>query len=454
MTVMAENERMFSHLQGLADRFGRLFNNVVGSDVVLCVYDEEAGVSSSGRPPLRIHAHRALLSVTSEPFRAMFGGDFAESRKRDVDIRGVSAEAFRKLIEYVYTARILLTADDVMSVLAVSDRFDVPELKGHCEAYIEESIDKDNVCSLLEAAKLHNSEELRRRCEDVLLEAASEILNTDEIYHLKDHTWLDLLQDDRLAADEIDIFRALIRWGKHVASGRPLQDVLAQLLPHVRYVLIQPRQLRGYVAPMGVVSEKLLLDAALYLLAPFEDEIGSTVRTKPRIHCAVQNGFKFDPERKGSGLILSNQGSTLIGRDGRNFHTVLGTQSFSKGRCFWEVTVDSSAGDGHVRLGIALETANLETYLGAGDPTKMIGWHQSGYIEGMFDGGQKSNGFGKFIVGDVVGLLLDLNMCTLGFYVNKIRTGHLSIPKATYYPAFCVHTGQIALLPPSPVPIR
>jgi hypothetical protein len=448
-----ENERMFSNLQGLADRFGQLFNNEIGSDVTLCVFDEEAGVSIPGRPPLRIHAHRALLSVTSEPFRAMFTGDFAESRTKEVQIREVSADAFRKLIEYVYTGRILLTSDDVMAVLAVSNRFDVPEVKSHCEAYIEESIDKDNVCSLLEAAKLHDSEELRRRCEDVLLDAASEVLATDEIFHIKESTWLELLQNDRLAADEIDIFRALIRWGKHVAQGRSLEDVLAKLLPHVRYVLIQPKQLRNYVAELHVVPEKLLLDAALYLLAPHENEMGSTARTKPRIHCAVQKGFKFDPDRKGSGLILSNQGSTLIGRDGRNFHTVLGTQSFSKGRSFWEVTIDSSAGDGHVRLGIALETANLETYLGAGDQTKMIGWHQSGYIEGMFDGGQKSNGFGKFIVGDVVGLLLDLNTCVLSFYVNKVETGQLSIPRAKYYPAFCVHTGQITLLPPSPIPV-
>jgi leucine-zipper-like transcriptional regulator 1 len=65
------------------------------SDVTLVV---------EGQP---IRAHRLVLSIASERFRAMFdrslGFGFRESQQREIEIKDCGHEAYRLMLEYIYS---------------------------------------------------------------------------------------------------------------------------------------------------------------------------------------------------------------------------------------------------------------------------------------------------------------------------------------------------------------
>lgn len=63
---------------------------------------------------MEIPAHKMVLSACSPYFYAMFsGGDFEESRQDKITVQGVDYHALQLLIEYVYTAIVEVTEDNV-----------------------------------------------------------------------------------------------------------------------------------------------------------------------------------------------------------------------------------------------------------------------------------------------------------------------------------------------------
>jgi hypothetical protein len=48
--------------------------------------------------------------------------------------------------------------------------------------------------------------------------------------------------------------------------------------------------------------------------------------------------------------------------------------------------------------------------------------------------------------GAITGIMPDCsNRAVLRFFVNRKEVGSTPIPEGTYFPAFCVHTGQMAI---------
>lgn len=56
---------------------------------------------------------RVILSACSPYFRAMFTGELAESRATEVTIRDVDEQAMEQLVEFCYTAHIVVEESNV-----------------------------------------------------------------------------------------------------------------------------------------------------------------------------------------------------------------------------------------------------------------------------------------------------------------------------------------------------
>jgi len=62
---------------------------------------------------MEISAHRVVLAACSPYFHAMFTGEMSESRAKRVRIKEVDGWTLRMLIDYVYTAEIQVTEENV-----------------------------------------------------------------------------------------------------------------------------------------------------------------------------------------------------------------------------------------------------------------------------------------------------------------------------------------------------
>uniref|UniRef100_A0A4W3I4Z0 Kelch-like protein 2 n=1 Tax=Callorhinchus milii TaxID=7868 RepID=A0A4W3I4Z0_CALMI len=62
---------------------------------------------------VEVSAHRVVLAACSSYFHAMFTGEMSESKARRVRIKEVDGWTLNMLIDYVYTAEIQVTEENV-----------------------------------------------------------------------------------------------------------------------------------------------------------------------------------------------------------------------------------------------------------------------------------------------------------------------------------------------------
>ncbi|XP_062494026.1 kelch-like protein 3 isoform X4 [Pezoporus occidentalis] len=68
---------------------------------------------------VEMEAHRVVLAACSPYFCAMFTGDMSESKAKKIEIKDVDGQTLRKLIDYIYTAEIEVTEENVQVFEAV-----------------------------------------------------------------------------------------------------------------------------------------------------------------------------------------------------------------------------------------------------------------------------------------------------------------------------------------------
>ncbi|RLN79764.1 hypothetical protein BBJ28_00010715 [Nothophytophthora sp. Chile5] len=219
--------------------------SLIGADVVLCVrrgrsLSEEASKSvttteNAGQENIRrFHAHRFMLAASSAPFRAMLTGPMRESSQREVKIHEIEAGIVEKMLLFMYTGEVVLNLE--------------------------------NVLGLLIAAEMYELVALREMCKGFALKHAHEVFCDPQIVQLPEKLLLELIPQDELQIRELALMEALVMWGEsRVANAdKPLGDLLADMMEHVRFPTMSVSDLYGKVRPLvhdGVIREHLLTEA-------------------------------------------------------------------------------------------------------------------------------------------------------------------------------------------------
>eukprot|EP00980_Cylindrotheca_fusiformis_P017849 scaffold5653_cov147-Cylindrotheca_fusiformis.AAC.11 len=149
----------------LVKDFGRLVNQPDMSDVTFIIEGKE------------VHAHRAILAVRSEYFRALlFNGLMRESVTSGVAVKpitlsDVSHAVFLKVLEYLYTDSIRdVTLELGMDLLIASEQFMLDRLKSICEDIVRREISEHNAIHILVVSHQHNATGLKEIALEFLLQ--------------------------------------------------------------------------------------------------------------------------------------------------------------------------------------------------------------------------------------------------------------------------------------------
>ncbi|GBP00555.1 Leucine-zipper-like transcriptional regulator 1 [Eumeta japonica] len=169
----------------LHDDFGRILKSQQFCDVVLLVGKEETPVL----------AHQAMLAARSQYLRAKIKEAREESQKKRVSedattetvnsqsgrpqliikLPEATPEAFRMILDYIYTDRIDPTEKDenpacpatvllVMEVLRLALKLNIPRLRGLCSRYLRANLCYSNVLAALHAAHHANLACIKEHC--------------------------------------------------------------------------------------------------------------------------------------------------------------------------------------------------------------------------------------------------------------------------------------------------
>ena len=154
-----------------------------------------------------VYAHRIVLSLVSERFRAMFSSGFRESVDREIPLPDVSLHEFMQMMEYIYTGalprfKVIVDAREcqgealpysstrvidveslrgVLNLLTCADSFMIDHLIEVCEKMLRDAVTSDTVHTLLHAAEMTNAHQLRNVCMHFLRNDSSAETNSGRV---------------------------------------------------------------------------------------------------------------------------------------------------------------------------------------------------------------------------------------------------------------------------------
>lgn len=124
-----------------------------------------------------VYAHKVVLSLLSERFRAMFSGGFRETSQSQIEI-DMDYRIFMRMMEYLYTGgspaledlichRSTLeheTIEMVCDLMQAADQFFLDHLKQVCESVLKSAVSDDTLEYLLQRANECNAQQLQAIC--------------------------------------------------------------------------------------------------------------------------------------------------------------------------------------------------------------------------------------------------------------------------------------------------
>lgn len=220
--VLNEMYRMYDNYV-IASSVESLYLDAGTADVYF-VFDHRNDDGTSERIP----AHKNLLSITSDVFRAMFYGEW----KVNGDVKmstghkkcPQTASAFKEFLQYFYLNKVKLTAGNVVEVMGLGHRYNVINCFNACVEFVSDNLTIENVCTGYGLAILYEQNELKERCERVITLNTGAVFNSASFLASDREILANILRLNLLSCTETDVFIACMSWIKAVTK----QDELSK----------------------------------------------------------------------------------------------------------------------------------------------------------------------------------------------------------------------------------
>ncbi|KAM9450220.1 kelch-like protein 2 [Clarias gariepinus] len=236
---------------------------------------------------VEIAAHRVVLAAGSPYFHAMFTGEMSESRQKKVRIKEIDGWTLGILIDYVYTAEIQVTEENVQVLLPAAGLLQLQEVKRACCEFLSTQLHPTNCLGIRAFADLHACSDLLNLANTFAEQHFPEVMQCEEFLNLGMEQVCSLIASDKLTIpSEEKVFEAVIAWVKHDKDVR--QEHMSHLMEHVRLPLLSREYLVQRVEEETLVKNSsackdYLIEAMKYHLLPAEQRsLMKTIRTRVR----------------------------------------------------------------------------------------------------------------------------------------------------------------------------
>ena len=184
-----------------------------------------------------VNCHRVVLACCSRYFRAMFLCEMMESRRSSVRIQDIDEAALIELIKFAYTAKIVLTVENVQSLLYASSILQMDHVSNACCTFMQTHLHPSNCIGIRTFAEQHGHDTLVACADDFIHNNFMDVVTCDEFVTMTvRHLDTLLASDDLNVTDEVVVYEAVIRWVKHDLESR--RQHLAQLIGKVKLPML------------------------------------------------------------------------------------------------------------------------------------------------------------------------------------------------------------------------
>ncbi|KAJ4769418.1 BTB/POZ and MATH domain-containing protein 2 [Rhynchospora pubera] len=190
------------------------------------------------------NAHKCILAMRSEVFRAQLFGPLKEKSGTIIKIEDMDAPVFKCLLHFIYFETIPefeeINGSEkkhnlAQHLLVAADRYDLDRLKILCENILYDSIDRSNVVALLFLAERHNCVQLKAACLKLLgsPEILAEVVAKEQFQSFVQNSVLNIKPADEAVKLPIQRFKwldQLINWRRERAQGSAIGRQFTKLV--------------------------------------------------------------------------------------------------------------------------------------------------------------------------------------------------------------------------------
>ncbi|XP_039441366.1 speckle-type POZ protein-like [Culex pipiens pallens] len=109
----------------------------------------------------KFYAQRAILSVRSPVFAAMFQSGMQESALNRIVIEDIEPDVFEEVLRFIYVGKVKGLERMAHELLAAADKYVLDRLRKMCEGHLGRHITQETVLKTLALAGLYHADELK-----------------------------------------------------------------------------------------------------------------------------------------------------------------------------------------------------------------------------------------------------------------------------------------------------
>jgi len=234
-------------------------------------------------------AHRAVLAATSPYLKTLFSDMSGGKIEHEVvEIRGVSAEGLKHIINYIYTSELRLNMTNIREVLAAAGHMQLKAATNFAVSFLKHEISVFNCVDVIQISEQFELPEVEEKAYSFIAQHLNELVKTEEIQKLSIENMSFLLDSNGLKnVSELELFEATRQW---LMFDHGRYQYIRPLMEKIRFPQIPPRDLLRYVNFvdfMRIECNYLLLEASNYHMLPHSQPILQSVRTQAELQNSV-----------------------------------------------------------------------------------------------------------------------------------------------------------------------
>lgn len=163
--------------------------------------------------------------------------------------------------------------DNVLPLLYAAKKYCVQSLIDKCLNTLKKNMVPENVCTIMENAHFYGNNELKSKCFKLILQETERVFKADDLVELCNECFISIIKDDSIPVSEENVFKAVMKFGKAKcerknleASQENLRKELADVIPHVRFPLMNSEYVMENVDESGLLSVVQLKTLFQYFL--------------------------------------------------------------------------------------------------------------------------------------------------------------------------------------------
>ncbi|KAM9662746.1 kelch-like protein 2 isoform 5-T5 [Morphnus guianensis] len=241
---------------------------------------------------MEIAAHRVVLAACSPYFHAMFTGEMSESRAKRVRIKEVDGWTLRILIDYIYTAEIQVTEENVQVLLPAAGLLQLQDVKRTCCEFLETQLHPINCLGIRAFADMHACTDLLNKANTYAEQHFSDVVLSEEYLNLGVEQVCSLISSDKLtiASEEKRVEEEILVKNSSACKDYLIEAMKYHLLPTEQRALMKstrtklrtPASLPKLMMVVGGQAPKAIRSVECY---DFKEERWHQVAELPSRRC-------------------------------------------------------------------------------------------------------------------------------------------------------------------------